>query len=192
MVDPGPLSFEPWSGLKYIALTGVTDGNTNDGREKISFTVTSRHQMVSSQHVKYEQGSDTAQLIFSPRGEGQDTLDLVVSDDFGTDLGGTDRIHLVIPVHIESTANGIPATGHTEVQLYPNPAGDQIRLVTGQQGITLCELYDISGRKLMETRHISANSVKVISLANYENGLYIFKLYGFGSEVQIRKIIIKK
>ncbi len=191
-VDPvGSLVFEPWSGLKYISLTGVTDGNMNDGRETLGFGITSRHNLISSQHVKYTQGSDTAQLIFSPRGEGLDTLDLVIKDNFGTDLGGMDETHMEIPLRIEESTLVMKKEADI-LQLYPNPAGNQICLRAGSRDIIACEIFDMTGRKLLTLSNLPEGFEKVIPLEDFENGMYMFRISFSDADFIFKKVIVRR
>ncbi len=187
----GPMSFEPFSGLQHIKLTGVSDGNTNDGRESLTFTLTSRQGLLTSRQVKYVQGSDTAQMIFSPKAEGLDTLDLFIKDNFGTDLGGIDQTHIIIPVNIEKS-EGISPAAFSGVHVYPVPAGNEIRIFTGDADLTKCEMYDMTGRMVLRTGQIGKSTEKMIPLTNLENGLYVLKLYRTETLFMFKKIIIRK
>ena len=191
-IDPvGPFTFEPNSGLKYIKLTGITDGNSNDGREKLSYTLTSRQGLLQSRQVKYVQGADTAQMIFSPRSEGRDTLDLTIKDDFGTDLGGYDQTNIIIPVTIEKST-AVPAVIPADLRVYPNPVSDALKIYSGANEITACEIYDMTGRKLITVEGFGKNSEKVVSLKNVRNGIYILKICLPEKQEVLHKIIVRK
>ncbi|HYW96397.1 MAG TPA: T9SS type A sorting domain-containing protein, partial [Bacteroidales bacterium] len=192
-IDPvGAMTLAPFSDLQHIKLTGITDGNTNDGREVIKFSLSSRQGLCVSRQVKYEQGSDTAQMIFATKSAGHDTLDLIISDNFGTELGGNNLTHIVIPVNIEETAGVISGAAHVEV--YPNPAGDIIHIAAAGDRVTDVALYDLSGRKVFEGKNVpGVHSTEIIvPVTNIQNGMYVLKLYTANSGYLLRKIMIRR
>lgn len=71
-----------------------------------------------------------------------------------------------------------------EVKIYPNPTNNIINIVADKP-ITLIELYDVYGRKVMES------SKSMLDLSNYPKGIYLMQIMN-KSRVISRKQVIKE
>ena len=96
-------------------------------------------------------------------------------------------------VSITSGALSTDDVSLSNVEIYPNPAQDQLTIKTKSPGtIDKIELFDILGKKLM-TRSINATHTEnTISLNNFTNGLYIMKIYHEDRVLDIKKVLIDK
>jgi trimeric autotransporter adhesin len=63
-----------------------------------------------------------------------------------------------------------------ELNVYPNPASDKIRISTSMRGIFLAEIFDITGKKVKE-KLIESNNDE-INIQELETGFYILKVEG--------------
>lgn len=95
------------------------------------------------------------------------------------------------------TGDETPATGINTstvidegVNVYPNPAKDQITFSTSNTAVTNVNIYDVTG-SLIET--ISMNSLSVVlNLEKYNSGLYFYKSISNNNElVGTGKFIVK-
>lgn len=77
-----------------------------------------------------------------------------------------------------------------KVGIYPNPASDKLIIDVNLGGETMCIIYDMSGRKLME-RNVSDNGKNTLSVSNLKDGVYIVKILNSRFE-KTEKLIIKR
>ena len=71
--------------------------------------------------------------------------------------------------------------------LYPNPVSKYLYLSYGFKAGSVIEIYDISGRKILEKR-INASLTKV-DVSNYPKGIYIVRVIGNDNKVTTSKFI---
>jgi hypothetical protein len=77
-----------------------------------------------------------------------------------------------------------------KVGIYPNPTSDKLTIDVNLGGETMCIIYDMSGRKLME-RNVSDNGKNTLSVSNLKDGVYIVKILNSRFE-KTEKLIIKR
>jgi len=82
---------------------------------------------------------------------------------------------------------GIYTAQTSSFDLFPNPATGEVT-VKGE-GLNRVEIYDLQGRKLNEYNNIE-NSLKVINLNRYENGVYFVKIYSKDNQTAIKRLVI--
>lgn len=63
-----------------------------------------------------------------------------------------------------------------EVQIYPNPASDQMTVEVTDVRVQTIELLDYQGRIVRQQNNIGENSVIQLNLSNVSNGLYLLQL----------------
>jgi hypothetical protein len=88
---------------------------------------------------------------------------------------------------------GGSTTGLTELadkttQIYPNPANDNINIVSYSQIIKDVEIYNISGQKVM-SKSFNSNTIK-LNTNSLSTGVYIFNIKSNDTSVK-RKVIIE-
>ncbi len=90
-----------------------------------------------------------------------------------------------------SAVNNVPAH-HDNVNLYPNPANNQINLaVSGVYQANLVEVYDITG-KLVSTYSMHNNFLN-INTQSYNSGIYIYKMFdNTGAQLNVGKFSVIK
>ena len=71
----------------------------------------------------------------------------------------------------------------TDIFVYPNPTTGLIR--TNQDIVSQILVYDLTGKKLMETNDSS------VDLSVFKNGVYIFKLYQSNTKDWVTKRVVK-
>jgi hypothetical protein len=81
---------------------------------------------------------------------------------------------------------------HDNVNLYPNPANNQVNFaVTGQFEVGLVEVYDITG-KLAGTYSMH-NNLLTINTQQYNSGIYFYKMYdNTGVQLNVGKFSVIK
>lgn len=73
------------------------------------------------------------------------------------------------------------AAGQTRINVYPNPASDNINIVLDQEETVNAVIYDMSGRKVRDIQlHSGINSVDI---SNLSNGVYILRADGYVQKV---------
>lgn len=73
------------------------------------------------------------------------------------------------------------AAGQTRINVYPNPASDNINIVLDQEETVNAVIYDMSGRKVHDIQlHSGINSVDI---SNLSNGVYILRADGYMQKV---------
>ncbi|WP_026706588.1 T9SS type A sorting domain-containing protein [Flavobacterium soli] len=85
-----------------------------------------------------------------------------------------------------------PAFGKTEISLYPNPASGTVQLQY-ELGVSdsMMELYDVTGRVLVQQRLDSAKGNETFDISNYSEGIYIVVLKNGNKVLYQQKLIIK-
>ena len=77
------------------------------------------------------------------------------------------------------------------IQVFPNPATDQIEIIlTKDDGILYLELMDKYGRKVLTKGRIRENNQFTIDISNLSAGLYFIYFYTMNKEIISKKIII--
>ena len=78
----------------------------------------------------------------------------------------------------------------TDIQLYPNPANEQVTIHSGELFNTgsLAELYTIDGR-LAGKYQLTGNDT-TIALGHLSPGMYMCRFYSPGREVQVKKLMV--
>jgi hypothetical protein len=89
-----------------------------------------------------------------------------------------------IPMIITSI-DGVPADN---IVLYPNPASDKV-FVSGKN-LKKVSIYNLTGQLIEQVRADQANAVTEVSLSDYRQGVYLFKIET-SNELFIREIIKK-
>jgi hypothetical protein len=82
-----------------------------------------------------------------------------------------------------------------KVNLYPNPAGDNINVdIKGIEGKITCTLYDVIGQQIWsdEVNSVSSSIVQTISVAGFNTGIYILKLKTEVGETIVKKVEVTR
>lgn len=82
---------------------------------------------------------------------------------------------------------GVDTFDNVEFSVYPNPAKTTVTIV-GATNISKVELYDITGKKVLEAIQLANNQLNVES---FKAGLYILKLVDANNNSTVKKLIIK-
>lgn len=95
---------------------------------------------------------------------------------------------LVAPNETMSTED-INNIAKYSVELYPNPAKDVVNIQT-KQNVTSIEIYDVSGKKVMENTFQNSDEKKM-NVTQLPKGLYIMKIYYEKGLLSTEKLIKK-
>lgn len=87
-------------------------------------------------------------------------------------------------------AVGIKENIFEQVKVYPNPAADFITINTGDLKNIQVELFDISGRKLLQQNVV--NSLQTLDVSGLSNGVYICVVTAGNRVIKREKVIIAK
>jgi len=96
------------------------------------------------------------------------------------------RIYLTLGLGGSTT--GVAELADKTTELYPNPANDNINIVSYTQVIKDVEVYSISGQKIM-SKSFNANTIK-LNTNSLATGVYIFNIRSNETTVK-RKVIIE-
>ncbi|MDR1682813.1 MAG: DUF5005 domain-containing protein [Candidatus Symbiothrix sp.] len=69
----------------------------------------------------------------------------------------------------------IRKTEMPDIRVYPNPATDELRIESGESRIGNVEIFDISGRKILNSRFSTLNSQLKINVCALPTGLYLLR-----------------
>ena len=79
-----------------------------------------------------------------------------------------------------------------QVDLFPNPATDEINIVSGNQTEEISVLIvDVTGKQLLKTQVSTKNFVANVKL-NLLNGIYFITLKNANNEAAVKKLVINK
>jgi hypothetical protein len=131
------------------------------------------------ENVIYSSDRDTA-IIFWDGGEGYLNFVIVATDENGcTSEAFQQQAHVVINT-------GLQAVSGTAVQLIPNPAAQQTRLVLPESGFQVT-LLDIQGR-IIDEFQTTANSTG-LATHHLETGIYVVKASKNGLQYKSKLIV---
>lgn len=91
-------------------------------------------------------------------------------DGFGNDV--TAAMTLKVSEN-DANVTELPSINGTA---YPNPASDKVNIALNTTGKAIITVTDISGKVVLSTNNEFNGSEMAISIANFENGLYIFNV----------------
>ena len=74
-----------------------------------------------------------------------------------------------------------------DFSIYPNPVNNKVNIVLNNNNISKVQLYNILGKKVLETKSLKNNSLNVSSL---NSGVYFLKIYNTENKSATKKIII--
>lgn len=192
-VDPvtGTFTYERLSDNQYIKLRGIGDGNTNDGRETLTFTIESLQDRCKFLEVDYKQGEDTARIKLRPWTVGEDTLRVTIRDNFGTDFGGRDETYILIPVTITARSTGIDPYSDVSISIYPNPTRNKIQINNPQnEFIEEVLLFDTMGRHVLKREYSKILSNIEFDLTEVNPGAYFLMIRT--EQDELKKLLIKR
>ena len=86
---------------------------------------------------------------------------------------------------------GISENDFTNLQLYPNPAGNEITIVNEEfLSISIIDVYDISGKKILSSKNQSTENF-VLNVSTIKTGVYFLTITLNSGEKTVRKFIKK-
>lgn len=75
-------------------------------------------------------------------------------------------------------------------RLFPNPATDNVNIVSGEEGIQRIIITDISGKEVMNLGNEAATNKNInINTSSLQNGMYIFKMMSASGTESMRVLI---
>jgi hypothetical protein len=78
------------------------------------------------------------------------------------------------------------------LKIYPNPAKENISIVSSFDGNTLVEIFDLQGKRVYKNNFSVTNNLSTnISLHNILSGVYFIRLTNENGEIQNQKLLIK-
>ncbi|MBU2922225.1 T9SS type A sorting domain-containing protein [Winogradskyella psychrotolerans] len=86
---------------------------------------------------------------------------------------------------IGTTYLGINDFLYNSIELYPNPAQDNISVKTENMSINKIEIFSLLGNKIKIQYHEFEN----INLTNIESGVYLLKIYAENGKILTKKIV---
>jgi hypothetical protein len=100
----------------------------------------------------------------------------------------TEGKYVFVQEELTAVSNRAPEAS-AMLNLYPNPASDQLHLVYDYQGDMEVNIFDVTGRNVLSTlRHASGFSTLVLDISPLENGLFFLKLKA-GDQTSVQRFI---
>ena len=89
-----------------------------------------------------------------------------------------------------SDASGINDLDLSQISAYPNPANTHVNISLGNNEIDFINILDLTG-KIVDRIQVS-NAVEVISLTDYQSGIYFYQIVNDGEVLITEKIVVSK
>lgn len=104
----------------------------------------------------------------------------------------TEIYDIVYKADVDVTISSIKPIDTKSLALFPNPTSSfiQIKGIDNTKGLISAEIYSIIGKKIMEKPIASIQDLKV-DVSNFENGIYLVKLFDKNKEVVYTKTFVK-
>jgi hypothetical protein len=102
------------------------------------------------------------------------------------DIIGSSQIYYVI--EYDSIPNSIEGVEQNNIEIYPNPAIDEVNINNVDFEFNTAEIFDITGKLIISTELNSGNNI--INIAKLESGIFIIKLSNEES-TKVKKLIIE-
>lgn len=175
----------------YIWFNGITDGN--DGSQTIikpELTL-SNASALRLPFVNYTAGNSYATMEFYPDQLGMTTVTVKLSDNGGTDLGGSDTKTLTFTITVVADA---PVLGENDTRenvlaAFPNPASDLINVILPGEGFSLLQVADMTGKIVLE-QSITADQMQ-LDATGLNNGVYFIIAKGIAGTAKA-KVFVQK
>jgi len=181
-------------GMEHIIdLTGISEGAPNETDQVLTFAISSDNSaLFSDLLVKYVEGESTGTVKFTPApgASGEANVTVTVTDDGGTDNGGTDETRQVFKITITDTPTAVSSLNKDKLIVYPNPVTDMLKVNLSEaamSGVTY-EIYSIGGVEVM-SGNISGNVIS-IPVSRLNSGLYQIKVRS-GDNIHTGRFVIK-
>ena len=146
-------------------ITGITDGDGNT--QILTINASSNNEDVANVNITYTNGS-TGILSITGVSEGSAVITILVKDDGGTSLGGTDSIKMTFIVTI-NVPDFINDNITEKFNIYPNPVLD-IVYIQGMKALRV-DVLSLNGN-ILETFY----NTRSIDISQMSGGMYILKI----------------
>lgn len=87
--------------------------------------------------------------------------------------------------------NSLREYSASDIQIYPNPAQNQIQILSNFEGDITIQIFDMTGRKVME-KSIQGSSKILLPIASLSPGLYLLGITSAGENMTVTKLIVEK
>lgn len=84
--------------------------------------------------------------------------------------------------------NNPDVQANNAITMYPNPVSNGVLNITGNSRVKLIEVYDITGKKVLQSNRLENNQLNIESI---NNGIYLVRLTTDTDRAIVKKLIIK-
>jgi len=111
----------------------------------------------------------------------------------GIVLASNDIDNAIAAIKESLTVTGVEAQVSDRPSVYPNPANDVLHVSAGSELVSGFSLFDLSGRKVMESSSLSGQALSEfqVDLHEFETGAYIYRIETEKESVTGRVLIQK-
>jgi len=138
-------------------------------------------------------GTPPYTYMWSPGGQTSDTATALCGGTYTVTVTDADScsVQAVGTLGIMTAINQVQSTG--SVKMYPVPASNMLNINITDAGFTtqLVQVYDITGRKVLEQKVSNNNSVYSLDVTKLVNGTYILRISGNNGQKLARFTVLK-
>ncbi len=157
-----------------IVLKGISSGDDVAQNLNFSFFVDSGY--IINSEIIYTQGKDTALFVFIPKFQGDENVNIKVSDNGAHTSGGLRETKVSFEIIILAATTMVEMPEPDILHIFPNPAYDMLFLVSNST-IHRYEIYTISGQKIIEKEDDLGTKKLEIDVKSLKQGQYILRVY---------------
>lgn len=188
LTDQDTIYFGVSIGSTYYTTTGLTSGQVSGGTvtgglvNGAAFPVDVDDLLGS--WLTTELGGSSGQVRVVCIGVGDSVLAAPFSSESPADA--LDNIEFVN----WSDASGINDLNLSEISAFPNPASTHVNISLGDNQIDFINILDLTG-KVVDRIQVS-NAIEVVSLTDYQSGIYFYQIVNDGEVLLTEKIVVSK
>ena len=160
-----------WSGSINMTIVPLSDGVW-----KFIFTLSEAAQQSKMRKIAANTNK-IVDIVYNVDDSVTKDFELIIKDLSFTlqDEDGTviERTETVVPVTVNNVTGNFIIETSNSIKIYPNPVKDELIIENGKWKIENAEIFDISGRKIVNCQFSIFNSINVSHLSS---GIYILKI----------------
>lgn len=92
-------------------------------------------------------------------------------------------------ISFEQSTVGIKDISHSDIMLYPNPAGQSVNIISNESLVSV-KIYNVTGQQVFNNSSISDKST-VIDLSHFQTGAYLVKTETRSGNTMTKKLLIR-
>jgi glucuronoarabinoxylan endo-1,4-beta-xylanase len=165
-----------------VNLSGISDGQGSTAGITMA-AISSDTSLVTDLQVADLAGDGTSSLVYTPAAGRIGSAKISVTIDDG-ESSRTMSFYVTVEV-----PEGVGEMDDGKLLLYPNPAHDLLHVIIPETGFDELTITDMSGRVLMMRQIGRGSLLEHISLAGFEQGMYVATLRSQKTSIRSRFIV---